>query len=141
MNTKAKDNVVRYLSRIVRSLNMQKPLSDAEVTYLYHRLLKAYEGDEAVVGRYIRRHGISTKRFKSLLKPYKLKRRYKKPVSLVTKDNSIWGHNGCSTSQSFSKVRVPSLKRSKKVWKAFYSLYPYLKGLTEYKGIKLKQLD
>lgn len=37
-------------------------------------------------------------------------------------------------------IRVPSLKRNKRVWKNFYKLFPQLEGLNTYLGIKLKKL-
>ena len=38
-------------------------------------------------------------------------------------------------------VRVPSLKRSKKVWERFYNLFPSLRGLKTYRGYKLKNIN
>lgn len=39
-----------------------------------------------------------------------------------------------------NSIRVPSLKRSDKVWRNFYSLFPSLKGLKTYRGCKLKKI-
>lgn len=39
-----------------------------------------------------------------------------------------------------ASIRVPSLKRSDKVWRNFYTLFPHIKGLKTYRGCKLKML-
>lgn len=51
------------------------------------------------------------------------------------KDDYNYGSGGDTHS-----IRVPSLKRSDKVWKNFYKLFPFLKGLKTYKGLKLKKI-
>lgn len=40
----------------------------------------------------------------------------------------------------YTSIRVPSLKRSDRVWRKFYNLFPSLKGETSYRGYKLKKL-
>ena len=59
---------------------------------------------------------------------------------IVNKDNQKFvyntgGHNGHITS-----IRVPSLKRSKTIWKRFYELFPEAKGLKTFRGCKLKKI-
>lgn len=59
---------------------------------------------------------------------------------IVNKDNQKFvyntgGHNGHITS-----IRVPSLKRSKAIWKRFYELFPEAKGLKTFRGCKLKKI-
>ena len=39
-----------------------------------------------------------------------------------------------------NSIRVPSLKRSDRVWRNFYNLFPFLKDRTSYRGCKLKKL-
>ena len=38
------------------------------------------------------------------------------------------------------KIRIPSLKRNKRTWNNFYTLFPELRGLKTYNGIKLKMI-
>lgn len=41
------------------------------------------------------------------------------------KDNSIWGKNwGSGGNSSRNRVRVPSKKRSKRVWVNFHTMFP-----------------
>lgn len=56
----------------------------------------------------------------------------------VTRDNknSYNTRNGGEQ----NSIRVPSLKRSDKVWRNFYNLFPSLKGRTTYRGCKLKKV-
>lgn len=42
-----------------------------------------------------------------------------------------WGHR---------RIRVPKLSANKRVWVNFYNLFPFLKGCSTYKGLKLKQV-
>ena len=51
--------------------------------------------------------------------------------------NSFNAKSGYGGSTS---VRIPSLKRSNSTWKKFYELFPYLKGETSYRGVKLKKI-
>ncbi len=43
---------------------------------------------------------------------------------IVNKDNQKFVYNSGSGSSSWPIVRIPSLKRSKQVWKRFYELFP-----------------
>lgn len=56
----------------------------------------------------------------------------------VTRDNKA-AYNARRGGYS-NAVRVPSLKRSDKVWRNFYNLFPSLKGQTTYRGCKLKKI-
>lgn len=56
----------------------------------------------------------------------------------ITRDNKV-AYNTRSGGESNS-IRVPSLKRSDKVWRNFYNLFPFLKGLKTYRGCKLKKV-
>jgi len=52
------------------------------------------------------------------------------------KDNSIWGKKKGSgwCHENGNPIRFPSRKRSKKVWKIFYKLFPkYTPSATDYK--------
>lgn len=56
----------------------------------------------------------------------------------VNRDNQVtynYGSGGGSNS-----IRVPSLKRSDRVWRNFYRLFPSLKGRKTYNGCKLKKI-
>ena len=57
----------------------------------------------------------------------------------VTRDNKA-AYNVKGGGES-NAIRVPSLKRSDKVWRNFYNLYPSLKGLKTYRGCKLKKVS
>jgi hypothetical protein len=57
----------------------------------------------------------------------------------ITRDNKA-AYNARSGGESNS-IRVPSLKRSDKVWRNFYNLFPNLKGLKTYRGCKLKKVS
>lgn len=48
-------------------------------------------------------------------------------------------YNRGSGAQS-NTIRVPSLKRSNKVWNNFYRLFPHLKGKKKWYGAKLKKV-
>jgi hypothetical protein len=56
----------------------------------------------------------------------------------ITRDNKN-SYNARSGGEQNS-IRVPSLKRSDRVWRNFYNLFPALKGRTSYRGCKLKKL-
>lgn len=59
----------------------------------------------------------------------------------VNKDNQETYNSGSGNLGSLqSSIRVPSLKRSKKVWENFYKLFPWLKGKKLFRGAKLKNL-
>lgn len=58
---------------------------------------------------------------------------------LINKDNGL-AYNTKSGESTSSSIRVPSLKRSDKVWRSFYNLFPHIRGLKTYRGCKLKQL-
>ena len=68
----------------------------------------------------------------------------RKPYSVINrKDNNRWGlvlNNGDSYKQ---KIRFPSLKRSMKVWKNFYMLFPlvYIEMRNQIEGRGLKNGD
>lgn len=59
----------------------------------------------------------------------------------VTRDNKAT-HNTRSGDGGYGQVsiRVPSLKRSDKVWRNFYNLFPHLKGQKTFRGCKLKKV-
>lgn len=57
----------------------------------------------------------------------------------ITRDNkATYNIRGGGESNS---IRVPSLKRSDKVWRNFYNLFPTLKGQKTYRGCKLKKIS
>ena len=57
----------------------------------------------------------------------------------VTRDNQK-AYNTKSGYGNRNSIRVPSLKRSDKVWRNFYNLFPQLKGQKTYRGCKLKKV-
>ena len=60
----------------------------------------------------------------------------------VNKDNQETYNNGSGNLGSLqSSIRVPSLKRSNKVWRQFYKLFPWLKGKEKCNGGKLKKIN
>jgi hypothetical protein len=61
-----------------------------------------------------------------LMKYEKANINYKTMPKSIKKDNSIWSVNG-SEHQYSVKMRVPSKKRSKRVWKNFERLFPNYK--------------
>ena len=58
----------------------------------------------------------------------------------ITKDNQENYNRKGGGSFNENTIRVPSLKRSKKVWINFYKLFPWLKGKKVFRGIKLKKV-
>ena len=76
-------------------------------------------------------------------------------IYVPTRDNK-WTHrlgNQCDMEYEwkfcggeYPRIRVPSLKRSKKCWRNFYSLFPFIyeeakrSGRWVFKGLKLKPL-
>ena len=56
----------------------------------------------------------------------------------ITRDNKN-SYNTRSGGEQNS-IRVPSLKRSNKVWRNFYNLFPHLKGQKTFRGCKLKKV-
>lgn len=56
----------------------------------------------------------------------------------ITRDNKN-SYNTRSGGEQNS-IRVPSLKRSDRVWRNFYNLFPFLKDKISYRGCKLKKL-
>ena len=44
-------------------------------------------------------------------------------VHNTTKDNTKWAYNGEGIPYKGNKVRIPSIKRSNKIWKNFYTLF------------------
>ena len=71
---------------------------------------------------------------------YYYKGKYSVMPKPVNKDNQETYNSG-SGGVNWSSVRVPSLKRSNKVWKQFYKLFPWLKGKETHNGGKLKNID
>ena len=57
----------------------------------------------------------------------------------VTRDNQK-AYNTKSGYGNRNSIRVPSLKRSDKVWRNFYNLFPHIKGQKTFRGCKLKQI-
>ena len=57
----------------------------------------------------------------------------------VTRDNQK-AYNAKSGDYRRNSIRVPSLKRSDKVWRNFYNLFPEAKGGKTFRGYKLKQI-
>lgn len=45
-------------------------------------------------------------------------------VHNTTKDNTKWAYNGIGYYYKGNKVRIPSIKRSNKIWRNFYTLFP-----------------
>lgn len=45
-------------------------------------------------------------------------------VHNTTKDNTKWAYNGNGIPYKGNKVRIPSIKRSNKTWRNFYTLFP-----------------
>lgn len=68
------------------------------------------------------------------------RRKYNYVKRIVNKDNQPGVYNSGNGCGYRSSIRVPSLKRSNKVWKNFYSLFPFLEGLDKYCGAKLKKI-
>ena len=61
---------------------------------------------------------------------------------IINKDNQKFCYNSSTSAGNCSRqrIRVPSLKRSVATWRRFYELFPELKGMKTYRGIKLKQI-
>lgn len=60
---------------------------------------------------------------------------------IINKDNQKFYYNTSDSSGSNrQRIRVPSLKRSDATWRKFYELFPKLKGMKTYNGIKLKKV-
>jgi len=59
---------------------------------------------------------------------------------IVHKDNQKFVYNTGGHTEHITSIRVPSLKRSKSVWKRFYELFPEAKGLKTFRGCKLKKI-
>ena len=73
-------------------------------------------------------------------KRYKEKQSYKYVRRTVNKDNQKFCYNSSGGGSSSQRIRVVSLKRSDATWRRFYELFPELKGLKSYNGIKLKKV-
>jgi hypothetical protein len=72
---------------------------------------------------------------------YYSKGKYNVMPKPVNKDNQETYNDGSGNLGGLqSSVRVPSLKRSKKVWERFYNLFPWLKGKKTCNGGKLKKI-
>lgn len=72
---------------------------------------------------------------------YYRKGKYSVMPKPVNKDNQETYNSGSNVYHLQSSVRVPSLKRSKKVWERFYNLFPWLKGKEKHNGGKLKNIN
>ena len=59
---------------------------------------------------------------------------------IVHKDNQKFVYNSGNGNGHIDSIRVPSLKRSKAIWKRFYELFPEAKGLKTFRGCKLKKI-
>lgn len=59
---------------------------------------------------------------------------------IVHKDNQKFVYNSSGGGSNRNTIRIPSLKRSNATWKRFYELFPELKGMKMYRGIKLKKV-
>lgn len=59
---------------------------------------------------------------------------------IVHKDNQKFVYNSSGGGSNRNTIRIPSLKRSNATWKRFYELFPNLKGMKMYRGIKLKKI-
>lgn len=60
---------------------------------------------------------------------------------ITHKDNQKFVYNSGGCGDNHHKVRIPSLKRSKSVWKRFYELFPYYKEhFNELQHLKLKKV-
>ena len=59
---------------------------------------------------------------------------------IINKDNQKFCYNSSGDGSNRQRIRVPSLKRSDATWRKFYELFPSLKGLKTYNGIKLKKV-
>ena len=70
---------------------------------------------------------------------YKAWKSYRYFKRFVNKDNQKFVYNSGSGYRG-NVVRVPSMKRSNATWKKFYELFPDLKGMKMYRGIKLKKV-
>lgn len=58
----------------------------------------------------------------------------------VTRDNQLAYNTKSGYGGNQNSIRVPSLKRSDKVWRNFYNLFPHIKGEKTFRGCKLKQI-
>jgi hypothetical protein len=59
---------------------------------------------------------------------------------IIHKDNQKFVYNSSGGGSNRNTIRIPSLKRSNATWKRFYELFPNLKGMKMYRGIKLKKV-
>ena len=59
---------------------------------------------------------------------------------IVHKDNQKFVYNSGNRTGHIFSIRVPSLKRSKAIWKRFYELFPEAKGKKTFRGFKLKKV-
>lgn len=58
----------------------------------------------------------------------------------VNRDNQKAYNTKSGYGGNQNSIRVPSLKRSDKVWRNFYNLFPHIKGEKTFRGCKLKQI-
>lgn len=72
---------------------------------------------------------------------YKAWKSYRYFKRFVNKDNQKFVYNTSGSGSNRNTIRIPSLKRSNATWKRFYELFPKLKGMKMYRGIKLKKID
>ena len=71
---------------------------------------------------------------------YKAWKSYRYFKRFVNKDNQKFVYNSSGGGSNRNTIRIPSLKRSNATWKKFYELFPKLKGMKMYRGIKLKKI-
>ena len=71
---------------------------------------------------------------------YKAWKSYRYFKRFVNKDNQKFVYNSSGGGSNRNTIRIPSLKRSNATWKKFYELFPKLKGMKMYRGIKLKKV-
>jgi len=64
---------------------------------------------------------------------------YKFMPKQIYRDNKA-AYNTRGGWSNSNAIRVPSLKRSDKVWRNFYNLFPSLKGQKTFRGCKLKKI-
>ena len=69
------------------------------------------------------KHGVFTKSNGGSHRNYPMWGDPKPNRTPINKDNTIWGYHGENVACGWV-IRVPSIKKSKRVWENFYRLYP-----------------
>jgi hypothetical protein len=59
----------------------------------------------------------------------------------ITRDNQKTYNTKSGGGDYRTSIRIPSLKRSNKIWRNFYNLFPDIKGKKTFRGYKLKQIN